>query len=166
MSAMSRPLLQLMRTVPTLPRSLAKPSPRTRNILILSLALSLLFYTLLYQQAFSLGDSEKLASARAKLQSIFPWTADRIEHPIAGLMAEAKMKYQNMMNRQSTTLASATEEYRRRYQRDPPKGFDDWFTFAMENNVKIIDEYDGLDKDLRPFREMSGIEFRKRVITV
>lgn len=43
-------------------------------------------------------------------------------------------------NRQSKTLAQATNVYKQRYGRNPPRGFDKWWEWAMENNVKIVDE--------------------------
>lgn len=88
----------------------------------------------------------------------------KIIHPIPRLMASAQSRFKQLLSRQSKTLNQAVREYRRRYKIDPPLGFDEWFLFAMENDVKIIDEYDGLMRDLRPFLEgMSGAEVRRRV---
>ncbi|GJJ14704.1 hypothetical protein Clacol_008971 [Clathrus columnatus] len=84
-------------------------------------------------------------------------------HPVTLLINEGTERYNNLLSSQSTTLEAATKEYRRRYSRDPPKGFDDWFAFAAENNVTIIDEYDSLMKDFSPFWKLSGEEFRERV---
>lgn len=84
-------------------------------------------------------------------------------HPINVLMTEAAERYDHLLSSQSTTLEAAIDEYRRRYNRNPPKGFDDWFNFAIENNVTMIDEYDSLMKDFLPFWELSGQEFRERV---
>jgi hypothetical protein len=42
--------------------------------------------------------------------------------------------------RQSKTLQHAVIEYKKRYNRDPPKGFDRWFQFCKERGVKIIDD--------------------------
>ena len=41
---------------------------------------------------------------------------------------------------QSKTLQQAVKEYRVRYGRNPPKGFDVWFEWAQKNNVQIVDE--------------------------
>jgi hypothetical protein len=89
-----------------------------------------------------------------------------ITHPIPKLMADAEAKYRRLLGRQSTSLREAVAEYRRRYKRDPPKGFEDWYAFAMANNVKIIDEYDGMVEDLAPFWELPGQEIRRRVLQV
>jgi hypothetical protein len=70
------------------------------------------------------------------------------------------------VKRQSKTFWAAIQEYRRRYGCNPPKGFDDWWEFARQYNVVMVDEYDGLMKDLKPFRTLSGEEFRRRVAEV
>ena len=91
---------------------------------------------------------------------------EAIVHPIPKLMAEAQTKFKTMVTGQSKTLVEAVQEYKRRYGRNPPKGFDEWFEFAKENGVKIIDEYDQLVRDLEPFWGMSGEELRRRAVQV
>jgi len=88
------------------------------------------------------------------------------EHPIPQLMAEAEENFKQLLSRQSTTLKKAVVEYKRRYGRNPPKGFDQWWDFARRNDVKIVDDYDAIFEDLAPFRDMSGEEFRARVDVV
>ncbi|KAI0062544.1 hypothetical protein BV25DRAFT_1870300 [Artomyces pyxidatus] len=77
-------------------------------------------------------------------------------------MEEAETKFRNLLSKQSRTLKAAVAEYKRRYGRSPPTGFDAWWKFAQENNVKMVDEFDGLVADLEPFWHMSGAEFRRR----
>lgn len=89
-----------------------------------------------------------------------------IHHPIPKLMADAREKFEEKVARQSKNLGSAVKEYRRRYKRDPPKGFDIWFEFAKANNTVMIDEYDQLMRDLEPFWQLSGKEIRQRCIDV
>lgn len=89
-----------------------------------------------------------------------------IDHPIPKLMAEAEDKFRNLLQRQSKTLDAAVAEYKRRYGRDPPKGFDDWWAFAQSRDVKIIDDYDAINEDLSPFWNFSGAELRRRVSQV
>jgi len=84
------------------------------------------------------------------------------EHPIPKLMEEAEEKFRKKLSSQSKTLKEAVAEYRRRYRRAPPKGFDEWWKFAMKNDVKMTDEYDGIMNDLKPFYELSGEEIRRR----
>ena len=88
------------------------------------------------------------------------------EHPIPQLMAEAEENFKQMLSRQSTTLKKAVVEYQRRYGRNPPKGFDQWWDFTRKHNVKIVDDYDAVFEDLSPFWDMSGEEFRARVDVV
>jgi len=113
--------------------------------------------------------------APSKLQDWMPGTShffmgtrtkEIIVHPIPKLMAEAQTKFKKMITGQSKTLAGAVKEYKRRYGRNPPKGFDEWFEFAKGNGAKIIDEYDQLVRDLEPFWSISGEELRRRAFQV
>lgn len=88
------------------------------------------------------------------------------EHPIPKLMQDAEDKFRALLSKQSRTLNAAVREYKKRYRRDPPKGFDDWWRFAHENKVKLVDEFDGLVEDLAPFWEISGEELRRRALQV
>lgn len=87
-------------------------------------------------------------------------------HPIPGLMLRAEMRFQGMLARQSQSLEKAVVEYHRRYQRKPPKGFEEWYNFVRQNNVTIVDEYDAMMEQLEPFWVLKGEEFRKRVESV
>ena len=87
-------------------------------------------------------------------------------HPIPYLMADAERRFRALLSRQSRSLRAAVTEYKRRYGRNPPKGFDAWWRFAQANKVKMVDEYDGLIDDLEPFWVMTGAEFRLRAFQV
>ena len=89
-----------------------------------------------------------------------------IHHPIPKLMADAREKYDALLAKQSKSLSQAVEEYERRYGMSPPKGFDLWYQFAVDNGAVIIDEYDQLLRDLTPFWLFSGEEVRRRCIQV
>lgn len=47
-------------------------------------------------------------------------------HPVYDLVEKAKKQWNAKVTRQSKTLRDAVREYRRRYQREPPFGFDHW----------------------------------------
>ena len=49
-----------------------------------------------------------------------------IEHPIVHLIRRGKREWQDKLDRQSKSLSEAVNEYKRRYSRNPPKGFDIW----------------------------------------
>ncbi|KAF8452823.1 glycosyltransferase family 90 protein [Boletus edulis BED1] len=84
------------------------------------------------------------------------------EHPITRLMDDAKVAFTNRLEKQSKTLPEAVAEYKRRYGRDPPRGFDDWWEFAKNHDFKLVDEFDAIDEDLAPFWTLSGEELRRR----
>ena len=88
------------------------------------------------------------------------------DHPIPQLMAEAETKFRNLLSRQSKTLEEAVREYKKRYGRDPPQGFDHWWQFAKDNDVLMIDDYDAIVEDLAPFWELPASEVRRRAEVV
>lgn len=48
-------------------------------------------------------------------------------HPIHVLIDRAQRRWKEKVERQSRTLSEAVREYKQRYRRNPPKGFDDWW---------------------------------------
>lgn len=66
------------------------------------------------------------------------------EHPIRGLIREAKAQWADKVARQSTSFEGAVEVYKQRHHRDPPPGFKEWYDYAKEHDVQLIDEYDSL----------------------
>ncbi|WWC70776.1 uncharacterized protein I206_104727 [Kwoniella pini CBS 10737] len=84
------------------------------------------------------------------------------EHPIYELMERAETRWTNLLSSQSKTLQQAVSEYRKRYRISPPAGFEAWFEFCQKNNIKIIDEYDQLMRDLLPHHALSPATFIAR----
>ncbi|KAJ7770941.1 glycosyl transferase family 90-domain-containing protein [Mycena maculata] len=78
-------------------------------------------------------------------------------HPIFELIRRAEVAWKDKLDRASTTFPQAVSEYRRRYKRDPPKGFDAWWNYVRNHAVQLPDEYDQIYADLEPFW---GIELR------
>ncbi|KAI0074327.1 capsular associated protein [Panus rudis PR-1116 ss-1] len=102
-----------------------------------------------------------------KTQSLIPFVKSDgrptiKEHPIPKLMSDAETRFRERLARQSKTLPDAVAEYKRRYGRDPPRGFDRWWQFAQDNGVLMTDEYDAVFEDLEPFWSISGRELRER----
>jgi hypothetical protein len=87
-------------------------------------------------------------------------------HPIPDLMSTAEARFRRKLARQSKSLRAAVKEYKRRYQRNPPRGFDRWWKFCTENKVRLVDEYDAIVEDLAPFWEVGGAELRRRAVQV
>lgn len=72
-------------------------------------------------------------------------------HPMLTLIKRAETEWNAKVERQSKTLKEAVQEYRRRYKRNPPRGFDKWWEYAQANRVILTDEYDQIQHDLEPF---------------
>ncbi len=90
----------------------------------------------------------------------------RTEHPIEILAKDAEKEYASLVKRQSGTLAEASAEYKRRYNREPPPGFGVWFNKAKEANSSIIDDYDTITARLEPYFGISPKDLRARVAMV
>jgi beta-1,2-xylosyltransferase len=67
---------------------------------------------------------------------------ETLTNPILGLLRDGERKWQDMLGRQSKTLEEAVQEYKTRWGRNPPKGFDEWWEFAKNRGVLLPDEYD------------------------
>jgi hypothetical protein len=52
-------------------------------------------------------------------------------HPIHQLIRDARSSWDAKVARQSGTLKEAVAEYKRRYKRNPPKGFDKWWEYVV-----------------------------------
>lgn len=72
-------------------------------------------------------------------------------HPILTLISRAEKAWDAKVAKQSRTLREAATEYRRRYKRNPPRGFDEWWNYAVANRVVLVDEYDQIHHDLEVF---------------
>lgn len=64
------------------------------------------------------------------------------QHPIYDLITRSNQAWETKLERASKTLDQAVKEYRRRYGRNPPRGFDRWWDWAQKHNIKLPDEYD------------------------
>ncbi|KAJ9120277.1 hypothetical protein QFC22_003177 [Naganishia vaughanmartiniae] len=67
---------------------------------------------------------------------------ETLTNPILGLLRDGERKWQDMLSQQSTTLEEAVIEYKTRWGRNPPRGFDEWWEFASNRGVLLPDEYD------------------------
>ena len=89
-------------------------------------------------------------------------------HPIDSLIRDATLQSEAWFAQAttSTTLQEAAANYRRRYQRHPPPGFDAWYSFAKEKTSLIIDDFDSIMEDIHPFwaRKPSDIRHDTRLI--
>ncbi|KAJ7719085.1 hypothetical protein DFH07DRAFT_872353 [Mycena maculata] len=72
-------------------------------------------------------------------------------HPIFQLIHGAEAAWSHKLRRASTNFPQVVEEYRRRYKRAPPRGFEDWWNYVQKHAVHLPDEYDQIQADLEPF---------------
>ncbi|KAE9984884.1 hypothetical protein BLS_000967 [Venturia inaequalis] len=89
--------------------------------------------------------------------------ADRSSHPIDQLVKSADAQFSELLNSQSSTLAEAVAEYRRRYGLPPPPKFDIWYEYAKRKGVQLIDEFDTIHNQLLPFWAVEPSVIRSRV---
>lgn len=83
-------------------------------------------------------------------------------HPIDELIENAEQTFQNLLKKESHSLASAAAAYRERRGRHPPPSFDAWFAFAQENNAVIVEDFfDQIYHDLGPFWGVAPKTMRK-----
>ncbi|SCV67516.1 BQ2448_5127 [Microbotryum intermedium] len=78
------------------------------------------------------------------------------------LIIDAEQQWNAKVTKQSHSLVQAVAEYKRRYNQNPPVGFDRWYQFAMENNVQLIDEYDSIYHNILPYASIPSAILRER----
>ncbi|RDW70849.1 putative capsular associated protein [Aspergillus mulundensis] len=83
-------------------------------------------------------------------------------HPIELLIHEAAKSHDMWLKaaKESSTLAEAVQQYRSRYNQNPPPGFDKWYDYAVSRSSVTIDEFDGIYTNLLPFRALAPHEIR------
>jgi hypothetical protein len=84
-------------------------------------------------------------------------------HPISELIYRAEQEWDAKHKRQSKTLAEAVKEYRRRYGRVPPRGFDRWWSYVQTHNVLLPDEYDQIERDLASYWGVHPYDLRRLI---
>lgn len=91
-----------------------------------------------------------------------------LEHPIATLIDVATVEHEQWASQahRSRSLAEAVVHYRQRYRRDPPPNFDKWYQFAVGRNSIVIDDFDNIEQDLKPFSSFNPDDLRLRTATV
>ncbi|KAK7043936.1 hypothetical protein VNI00_008102 [Paramarasmius palmivorus] len=72
-------------------------------------------------------------------------------HPVETLIHRSRLLWAQKLSGQSLTLFDAVQEYRRRYAREPPLGFEKWWAYVKKHNVQLPDEYDQIWRDVEVF---------------
>ena len=76
---------------------------------------------------------------------------------------EANSLWRQYEERAHTSFKELGSSYRARNGRHPPPGFDIWYKFARDREVYIIDDFDQIQDDLRPFWGVSPRVLRSRL---
>jgi hypothetical protein len=84
-------------------------------------------------------------------------------HPVELLAEHYQQKFNLMLERQSNTYEAAVAEYKRRYQREPPPGFEGWFKYAQKHKSLIIDDFDSIEDSLQELRSQTPATIRNLV---
>lgn len=77
-------------------------------------------------------------------------------HSIERLYLEGRRHLEDMVSRQSKSVEEALVEYRRRYDRDPPRGFEQWVEIALRKGLVLIDEFDGPMRAFKPYGQLEA----------
>ncbi|CAM1510135.1 Fc.00g004700.m01.CDS01 [Cosmosporella sp. VM-42] len=88
-------------------------------------------------------------------------------HPINDMIYVAHVKHDQWLRQMtiSTNPETAVKVYKERHGgRDPPPHYGDWYTYAQ--GTVIRDQFDQIDRDLRPFWELSPEMLRSRASTM
>jgi hypothetical protein len=63
-----------------------------------------------------------------------PAPVQTLTNPILALLRDGERKWKDMVSRQSKTLEQAVDEYKLRWHRNPPLGFDHWYVEVMSSS--------------------------------
>ncbi len=94
---------------------------------------------------------------RAAQSSTWPGQSNN-HHPIESLIREARADLEHRLKHQSQNYTAAYHEYHRRYNMDPPPGFEAWYQFAVASQSVIIDDFDTIYERISPFWKLTGKE--------
>ncbi|PRP88831.1 endoplasmic reticulum-resident kdel protein [Planoprotostelium fungivorum] len=89
-------------------------------------------------------------------------------HPIPEMIESARRKFEQrkLLSEKYKDLSFAREDYKRRYNLDPPRGFDKWHAYMVSqlptDSVNLID-YDTLMDNLLPYRAIHPKQLRRRI---
>ena len=105
-----------------------------------------------------------LATASLTCWGLWPETYRLQWHPIDDLIIGAAQRADEWLAQagQGSTLEVAVESYKQRYNRSPPPGFDIWHEYAIQRSSLVIDDFDDMYDELRPFWALSPADIRQR----
>lgn len=95
------------------------------------------------------------------------WSPELVKlHPIERLVFNAQAEFQDLVHKQSKSYEAAHEAYQRRYNMEPPPGFQEWYEYAVEHKSLLIDDFDMIYNQVSPFWKLSGKEVEENMRNV
>ncbi|KAM4063553.1 glycosyl transferase family 90 domain-containing protein [Hirsutella rhossiliensis] len=90
-----------------------------------------------------------------------PPAAHAADHPIDGLIREARLNFQDVLRKRSTSLQQAARRYQERRGRHPPPGFDAWFAAATKSRAIVVEDFfDRIHHDISPLWALEPRQLR------
>lgn len=118
----------------------------------------------LIPSSFSLSKHLKVPHLGSPVSSTSKITVPpKQNHPIDQLILRADGDFRTLVNKETKNLHDAAKAYRARRGRQPPPGFDQWFAFAANHSVIIVEEFfDRIYDDLNPFWGIPAKQIREQ----
>ncbi|KAL2444785.1 hypothetical protein ABEF95_017254 [Exophiala dermatitidis] len=149
------------------------PFPPTPTLTTLSLLLVFLGRWSYHRIQKALGETDVIKPARQVVLFILLcclmipawWKMGYVHfHPIDLLIYDATLHHDDYMKSfgNTTSLLDCVTRYKRRYNRNPPPGFDIWFEYAKNKSALLVDEFDQIYEDLLPFRAIPPADLRRQ----
>ncbi|KAK6499833.1 F-actin-capping protein subunit beta [Arthrobotrys musiformis] len=91
------------------------------------------------------------------------WTVPQRLDKFETLFLDSYTEYRAFLNRQSGTYSDAVKNYKKRYNRSPPPGFEKWFQYAQSKGALVIDDYDVIEDSIAPYRNLPKADLVRRL---
>ena len=138
-------------------------SPRRLFAAVLCFTISLLTLSILLGPPSSTSQFRGTSRGSESIPFVGIVTSTLVEHPVKRLVRESEAKLGELVARQSKSFDEAVSVYFQRYQRSPPPGFDQWYSYATKHDSLIVDDFDIINEYLAPFWGLSGAEVKSRL---
>lgn len=120
--------------------------------------LSAIGFALLFLWHFLPQQHDRTSESIDDLYSEFP-SGER--HVLDDVISNARRAQQVIRSSATANLSQGIEAYRNRRHRDPPPGFDKWYSRALRSNAVIVEQFfDQIYEDLEPFWGIPPSEIR------
>jgi hypothetical protein len=122
-------------------------SPRHRRIgLITVFVFVLMYFGYIYH-----NDIQRIAQLPPSVAPGWNGRTGAKGHPIQQLFDGALQHHTKLLH-QSKNYEDAVRNYRSRYESEPPPGFQDWLSFAQQHQSQIMDDFDLIREQIKPFK--------------